>query len=40
MRPGRRLYERAGMRVVSEEFELPQIDPHVVMELRVGGGAS
>ncbi len=27
-------YERAGMRVISEEFELPNIGPHVVMEIR------
>jgi ribosomal protein S18 acetylase RimI-like enzyme len=32
--PARSLYERAGMRVVSEEFELPDIGPHLVMELR------
>jgi ribosomal protein S18 acetylase RimI-like enzyme len=32
----RRLYERAGLRVVSDEFDLPQIGPHVVMELRPG----
>jgi ribosomal protein S18 acetylase RimI-like enzyme len=32
--PARSFYERAGLRVVSEEFELPQIGPHVVMELR------
>ncbi len=32
--PARSLYERAGLRVVSEEFELPQIGPHVVMEVR------
>jgi len=32
--PARSLYERAGLRVVSEEFELPRIGPHVVMELR------
>lgn len=31
--PARSLYERAGMRVISEEFELPMIGPHVVMEL-------
>jgi GNAT superfamily N-acetyltransferase len=30
--PTRSLYERAGFRVTSEEFELPQIGPHVVME--------
>jgi ribosomal protein S18 acetylase RimI-like enzyme len=29
-------YERAGMRVISDEFELPHIGPHVVMEMRVG----
>ena len=27
------LYERAGFRVASEEFELPEIGPHFVMEL-------
>ncbi len=27
----RTLYERAGLRVVSDEFELPDIGPHVVM---------
>jgi ribosomal protein S18 acetylase RimI-like enzyme len=32
--PACSLYERAGMRVVSEEFELPQMGPHVVMEMR------
>lgn len=31
--PARRFYERAGFRVVSGEFELPMIGPHVVMEL-------
>jgi GNAT superfamily N-acetyltransferase len=30
--PARSLYERAGFRVVSEEFELPDIGPHVLME--------
>jgi GNAT superfamily N-acetyltransferase len=30
--PARSLYERAGFRVISEEFELPQIGPHFVME--------
>lgn len=29
--PARTLYERAGFRVESEEFELPQIGPHYVM---------
>jgi ribosomal protein S18 acetylase RimI-like enzyme len=31
--PARSLYERAGMRVASEEFELPMIGPHYLMEL-------
>jgi ribosomal protein S18 acetylase RimI-like enzyme len=30
--PARSLYERAGFRAVSEEFELPYIGPHLVME--------
>jgi GNAT superfamily N-acetyltransferase len=30
--PARSLYERAGFRVISEEFELPRIGPHLVME--------
>ena len=29
--PARTLYERAGMEVVSDQFELPDIGPHVVM---------
>ena len=29
-------YERAGMRVTSDEFELPNIGPHVVMEMKIG----
>ena len=37
--PARRLYERAGMRVVSDEFDLPAIGPHVVMEIRRSPGA-
>jgi GNAT superfamily N-acetyltransferase len=32
--PARSLYERAGLRVASEEFELQCIGPHFVMELR------
>jgi GNAT superfamily N-acetyltransferase len=32
--PARAVHERAGFRVSSEEFELPDIGPHVVMELR------
>jgi GNAT superfamily N-acetyltransferase len=30
--PARSLYERAGFHAISEEFELPNIGPHVVME--------
>lgn len=30
----RSLYERAGFEVVSDEFELPEIGPHVVMQTR------
>jgi ribosomal protein S18 acetylase RimI-like enzyme len=30
--PARSLYERAGFRAVSEEFELPDIGPHYLME--------
>jgi ribosomal protein S18 acetylase RimI-like enzyme len=33
--PARSLYERAGFRVVSEEFELPEIGPHLLMEWLV-----
>jgi GNAT superfamily N-acetyltransferase len=32
--PARSLYERAGFRVVSDVFEIPEIGPHVVMETR------
>jgi ribosomal protein S18 acetylase RimI-like enzyme len=32
----RSLYERAGFRTVSQEFELPDIGPHVVMQLALG----
>jgi GNAT superfamily N-acetyltransferase len=32
--PARHFYERAGFRVISEEFELPMIGAHLVMELR------
>lgn len=31
----RSLYERAGFRIVSEQFEIPEIGPHYVMELLV-----
>ena len=34
--PARSLYERAGLRVASEVFEIPDIGPHVVMELARG----
>lgn len=33
--PARSLYERAGLRVSSDEFELPHIGPHLVMEMQV-----
>jgi GNAT superfamily N-acetyltransferase len=36
--PARSLYERAGMRVVSEEFELPEIGPHFRMEVEREAG--
>jgi len=32
--PARSLYERAGFRAISDEFELPRIGPHFVMERR------
>lgn len=31
----RSLYERAGLRVASEEFEVPKIGPHYMMELTL-----
>ena len=34
--PARSLYERAGLRVASDEFELPEIGPHLLMELTTG----
>jgi ribosomal protein S18 acetylase RimI-like enzyme len=33
--PARSLYERAGLRAVSEEFYLPDIGRHLLMERRV-----
>ena len=33
--PARRLYERAGFTVVSAQFELPHIGPHVRMQLEL-----
>jgi ribosomal protein S18 acetylase RimI-like enzyme len=38
--PARSLYERAGFTVASEEFELPEIGPHFVMELTELGVTS
>jgi len=35
----RTLYERRGFAVVSEQFELPEIGPHLVMELSADGAA-
>ncbi len=34
--PALSLYERAGFRRASEVFELPDVGPHVVMELLIG----
>ncbi|HEY2769303.1 MAG TPA: GNAT family N-acetyltransferase [Solirubrobacteraceae bacterium] len=31
----RSLYERAGLHVASEEFEVPEIGPHYVMEMAL-----
>jgi ribosomal protein S18 acetylase RimI-like enzyme len=33
--PARSLYERAGFTVASDEFELPRIGPHLVMERNI-----
>jgi ribosomal protein S18 acetylase RimI-like enzyme len=38
--PARSLYERAGFRAVSEEFELPGIGPHFVMELKTASATT
>jgi ribosomal protein S18 acetylase RimI-like enzyme len=35
----RSLYERAGFHVTSEEFDLPEIGPHLVMERDLAGGS-
>ncbi len=35
----RSLYERAGFHVSSEEFELPEIGPHLVMERELADGS-
>jgi len=37
--PARSLYERAGFRTISDEFELPSIGPHFVMELTLAKSA-
>jgi ribosomal protein S18 acetylase RimI-like enzyme len=34
--PAKSLYERAGFRAVSDEFEIPEIGPHFVMERGTG----
>jgi GNAT superfamily N-acetyltransferase len=34
--PARSLYERAGLRVTSEQFEVQRIGPHYTMELNLG----
>lgn len=33
--PARSLYERAGFAVTSDEFEIPHIGPHIVMERNI-----
>jgi GNAT superfamily N-acetyltransferase len=33
--PARALYERAGLAAVSEEFEAPDIGPHVIMSVSL-----
>lgn len=33
--PARPLYERAGFRALSDEFEIPDIGPHFAMELAL-----
>jgi GNAT superfamily N-acetyltransferase len=34
--PARSFYERGGLRIVSEQFEIPGIGPHFVMQLSLG----
>jgi ribosomal protein S18 acetylase RimI-like enzyme len=34
--PARSFYERAGLHVISEEFDIRDIGPHYVMERAVG----
>jgi GNAT superfamily N-acetyltransferase len=38
--PARSLYERAGLRVTSDEFEIPDIGPHYVMDMTVNDGGA
>jgi ribosomal protein S18 acetylase RimI-like enzyme len=38
--PARTLYERAGFRVISKEFEIPEIGPHFVMERKTGSAST
>ena len=38
--PAKSLYERAGFRVVSDEFEIPEIGPHFVMERKIGNAST
>jgi ribosomal protein S18 acetylase RimI-like enzyme len=37
--PARSLYERAGFTVASDEFELPEIGPHYVMERNISAAS-
>jgi ribosomal protein S18 acetylase RimI-like enzyme len=37
--PARSLYERAGFRIASDEFELPDIGPHFVMERNIAAAS-
>ncbi|HEX6712354.1 MAG TPA: GNAT family N-acetyltransferase [Thermoleophilaceae bacterium] len=37
--PARSLYERAGFVIASDEFELPQIGPHFVMERNIAAAS-
>jgi GNAT superfamily N-acetyltransferase len=37
--PARSLYERAGFVVASDEFEVPQIGPHFVMERNIAAAS-
>jgi GNAT superfamily N-acetyltransferase len=38
--PALSLYERAGLRAVSEEFEIPEIGPHFLMERKIGSASA